>query len=259
MTWHTYSAALREMLKELYTTLDYADVSIITEERKEFKAHKHILSFCSPVFKDILSITKEQCPIIYLRGIQQSEMESILQFIYLGEASFSQDRMNEFLLVANNLQIKEIHKNIDVNVESTYISEPEDERSAENGSTNAKISQDPVPIFKERQPCGKYYEDIKQHVLIKHSNKSKSKFECQHCKHKSSTRANLRTHIQAKHEGAKFPCDQCDYTASSKMGVKHHNDSTHLGIRYYCDKCERTYSLKGDLNRHKEKVHSLDH
>ena len=34
LTWHTYSDALRDMLKELYTSLDYADVSIITEDRK---------------------------------------------------------------------------------------------------------------------------------------------------------------------------------------------------------------------------------
>ena len=46
--------------------------------------------------------------VIYLRGIQHEEMESILEFMYLGEATFQQERMEEFLKVAQNLEIKEL-------------------------------------------------------------------------------------------------------------------------------------------------------
>ena len=45
---------------------------------------------------------------MYLRGIQFSEMESIMQFIYLGEATFFEERMDEFLAVAKSLEIKEL-------------------------------------------------------------------------------------------------------------------------------------------------------
>ena len=44
-------------------------------------------------------------PVIYLRGIQYSKIESILQFIYLGEAKFYEERMNEFLSVSKSLEI----------------------------------------------------------------------------------------------------------------------------------------------------------
>ena len=44
-------------------------------------------------------------PVIYLRGIQYSEIESLLQFIYLGEAKFYEERMNEFLSVSKSLEI----------------------------------------------------------------------------------------------------------------------------------------------------------
>ena len=40
-------------------------------------------------------------------------MESILEFMYLGVATFYQDRMNEFLNVAKNLEIKEISKDVE--------------------------------------------------------------------------------------------------------------------------------------------------
>ena len=56
---------------------------------------------------------------MYLRGIQFSEMESIMQFIYLGEATFYKERMVEFLDVAKSLEIKELYNAIaDTNDES---------------------------------------------------------------------------------------------------------------------------------------------
>lgn len=47
---------------------------------------------------------------MYLRGVQYSEMESIMQFIYIGEATFYEERMDEFLAVAKSLEIKELCK-----------------------------------------------------------------------------------------------------------------------------------------------------
>ena len=67
---------------------DFADVTLVTEDKKQIKANGTILSACSPVFKDIFKKDNRSSTIMYLRGIQYSEMESIMQFIYLGEATF---------------------------------------------------------------------------------------------------------------------------------------------------------------------------
>ena len=87
VTWHSYSDHLRSLMKELMVNEDLADITLITDDKKQIKANINILSVCSPLFKDILKLKKEKnsSPIIYLRGIQYSEMESIMQFIYLGE------------------------------------------------------------------------------------------------------------------------------------------------------------------------------
>ena len=44
--------------------------------------------------------------LIYLRGIQSYEMESILQFMYLGEGRLFYERMGEFIKVAKELEVK---------------------------------------------------------------------------------------------------------------------------------------------------------
>ena len=106
VTWHNYTDHLREMLEEMHFDDSFADVTLVTDDKRRLKAHKNILSACSSVFQEILQIdTNNNHPVIYLRGIQHSEMESILQFIYLGEAKFYEERMNEFLTVAKNLDI----------------------------------------------------------------------------------------------------------------------------------------------------------
>merc|ERR1719342_2002649 len=88
---------------------EFTDVTLVTEDKKHFKAHKVVLSASSPVFKGIFKANLLSSPLIYLRGIQSHEIQAILEFIYLGQAALYQERMNEFLKVAKNLEIKEIN------------------------------------------------------------------------------------------------------------------------------------------------------
>merc|ERR1712189_19942 len=114
LTWHTYTDHLREMLNDMMTSNEMTDVTLVSEDKKKFKAHKVVLSASSSVLKSIISDNILSSPIIYLRGIQSLEIESILQFIYLGEAKFDQERMHEFINVARSLEIKEISKDIEM-------------------------------------------------------------------------------------------------------------------------------------------------
>ena len=113
LAWHTYTDHLKEMLHDMMSSNEFTDVTLVSEDKKKFKAHRIILSASSSVFKSIISDTILSSPIIYLRGIHSFEIESILQFMYLGEATFYQERMNEFINVAKSLEIKEISKDIE--------------------------------------------------------------------------------------------------------------------------------------------------
>ena len=103
LTWHTYTDHLREMLHKMLSTNELTDVTLVSEDNIHFKAHKVVLSACSPVFKSIVSNNLLSHQIIFLRGIQSFEVESMLQFIYLGKALVYQDKMNEFLNAAKIL------------------------------------------------------------------------------------------------------------------------------------------------------------
>ena len=101
-------------MQEMMTSENFTDVTLVTDDKKAIKAHRSVLSACSPVFTNIFQLESQNShPVLYLRGIQYSEMESILQFMYLGEAKFYKERMDEFILVAKNLEVKELSKGIE--------------------------------------------------------------------------------------------------------------------------------------------------
>ena len=114
LNWHTYSDHLREMLHNMMKSDKLTDVTLVCDDQKQFKAHKIVLSACSTVFKNIIESLPSSSSVIYLRGIHHYEMESILEFMYLGVATFYQERMNEFLNVAKILEIKEIGKDVEL-------------------------------------------------------------------------------------------------------------------------------------------------
>ena len=110
VTWCTFTDHLQLMLKDLYEEGKHSDVTLVCDDQTQMKAHKIVLSACSSVFKKIIDNNPSQHPLIYLRGIQSYEMESLLQFMYLGEGRLNYERMGEFIKVAEDLEVKEISK-----------------------------------------------------------------------------------------------------------------------------------------------------
>merc|ERR1712129_107697 len=95
-------------LSDVFPENDYSDVTLVSDDKIPFQAHRYVLSASSPVLKNILLDNTDSNPLIYLRGVNHQDLESILQFIYLGEASFYHSNMNRFIQVAKNLQIKQL-------------------------------------------------------------------------------------------------------------------------------------------------------
>ena len=72
--WQTFSEHLQLMLNDLHQDQLYSDVTLVSDDKTQFKAHKIVLSACSPVFKKIIDNNPSQHPLIYLRGIQSAVM-----------------------------------------------------------------------------------------------------------------------------------------------------------------------------------------
>ena len=153
LNWDTFSEHLQLMFKDLYEEEKHSDVTLVCDDQTQFKAHKIVLRACSPVFKKIIDNNPSQHPLIYLRGIQSYEMESILQFMYLGEGKFYYERMGEFLKVAKDLEVKEISKGVEMQNEEEDVTEEtvvdDEEKETEEDDEPKQTSENKI---RQRQP-----------------------------------------------------------------------------------------------------------
>ena len=284
MTWKSYSDHLKSMMKEMMINNDLSDVTLVTEDKKHISANINILSACSPVFKEILKKDKNSSPIMYLRGIQYSEMDSIMHYIYLGEATFYAERMNEFLSVAKSLEIKELcnvesvstsypqvesslcdqerptEKLEDITFISDEITEPEAQQKSGGVvdlNYDCDIAQDQdrqtEKLEDETEICDEITETEAQRrgrfVPVS------SKYECEQCDKIFGDRTRLNCHKKSVHEVVKYFCGECDYQTSSQSNLTRHNQGRHEGVGHACDHCEYTAASKSTLNRHVQSVH----
>ena len=112
LKWKNFIPNLASGLSDAFTENSFSDVTLVSDDKVKYHAHKYILSASSPILKNILLDNPHSHPLIYLRGVKHQELESILQFIYLGEASFYHRNMNKCIQAAKDLEIEQLAENI---------------------------------------------------------------------------------------------------------------------------------------------------
>ena len=241
LTWPTYSDHVKGMMKELMMNEDFSDVTLVTEDKKQINANISVLSACSPVFKDILKKEKSKNQIMYFRGIHYSEMESVIQFIYLGEATFHEERIDEFFAVAKSLEIKELCNAETKNELDDDEPSTSDQVQSEEFTEQTVISDNVLEEASQDKEGGIVSEN--------------RKYECKQCHKTYSGRQGLNRHNETVHQGVKYDCDQCDYQATQRCNLTIHVQSKHEGVKYSCDQCETQTRYRGDLTRHIQSMH----
>ena len=102
---------MTDVIQEMFYSNDFKDVTLVSEDRNEIKAHKNILSASSPVLKRLITDSNGNQPVV-LEGVKYNELLCILQYIYLGETRLLKVNMNPFLTAAKKLQVKDLEKNV---------------------------------------------------------------------------------------------------------------------------------------------------
>ena len=245
LKWHTYSDHLREMMITLMNANKSSDVTLVCNDKTKFKAHKFVLSACSPVFQTIIDdLPQREDSFIYLRGVEPQEMKSILQFMYLGQATFYQDRMNEFLDVAKSLEIKEISKDVEHDDVDTFRGQENDE--------NRQVDND---IDSNDLPHSVLEEIGTTDTQVRNYKDESGKYQCEKCEKQFSHYPGLWTHRKSAHEGTRYPCNKCNQTFTQNVNLKTHIQSIHEGVKFQCDLCDYAATQKVHLTTHKRVNH----
>jgi hypothetical protein len=92
-------------MNSLLENEDLVDVTLAVEG-KYLKAHKMVLSVCSPYFRELFKMNPCKHPIVFMKDVSYIAMSDLLQFMYQGEVQVSQENLTTFIKTAEALQIK---------------------------------------------------------------------------------------------------------------------------------------------------------
>jgi uncharacterized C2H2 Zn-finger protein len=153
LKWNNYQLSLTSAFKHLLEEEDFVDVTL-SAEGQNLKAHKVVLSACSSYFRDLLKgISLWQHPVLVLRDVPFLELQSILEFVYLGEVNVEQDRLQSFLKTAELLRIKGLTDGLQESGAKTSksnkaspVENKEKTKNASGGTSVLKTSQVKRPL-----------------------------------------------------------------------------------------------------------------
>lgn len=105
LRWNNFGTTMTAALHSLHEGGDFVDVTLAADGM-QLKAHKLVLSACSPYFRDILKNNPCQHPVIILREVPIEDLEAVLAFMYEGQVNVSQTRLHTFMKLAEVLQVR---------------------------------------------------------------------------------------------------------------------------------------------------------
>ena len=250
LKWNDFQDLVQASFVELRNDTDFTDVTLACEDQS-IKAHKVILSACSPFFKKMLKTHLHPHPLIYMKGMKSCDLTAIVDFIYLGEANVSQERLDTFLAIAKDLQLngllgKADERGEDLDAGKKYHRppklEPTSQADAElpKPSYKREISNDgnfavedsttvAVPTYLSADLD--HIKEMVESMMEKSENLiatgRQKAHKCNVCG-KEGLGSHIKDHIEAKHiEGILIPCNICGKIVRSTNALRQHKKMNH--------------------------------
>lgn len=105
LKWRDHRSTFFRMLSSVRKKELYCDATIACDG-KFYPVHKLILSACSDYFEQMFELSENKNLMIVLTDINHKELETLLDYMYLGEVNILQSDLTMFMKAAEHLQIK---------------------------------------------------------------------------------------------------------------------------------------------------------
>ena len=158
LRWNDFETNISAAFQELRDDEDFFDVTLCCgpDGTDRLRAHKVILSACSPFFRGILKNNPHENPLIYLRGVTMEDLNAMLNFMYHGEANITQEDLNSFLAVAEDLDVKGLtSSDQEKATKRAGVGPAKFKRRSSGGAVSAKKRKVDEAAFEEGSPVVK--------------------------------------------------------------------------------------------------------
>ena len=237
LKWDDFQDQERASLQELRNDTDFTDVTLACEDQN-IKAHKVILSACSPFFKKLLKAYPHPHPLIYMKGMRSSHLTVIIDFLYLGEANIFQEDLESFFALAEELQLKGLlrsSKEETPKYKMPYFNHKERKIDVNQKQSLSKKDMSDIKSVIQRKAFEgtalTYPEKFKPNVVIG-----------------PDTLARIESMIERGSEG--YSCTNCGYTSKKTSHIREHVEKHIDGLEYPCILCNKTFGTSASCRNH---------
>ena len=98
-------------------------MTLACEDKHKIEAHKVILAVSSPVFRELLQNNKNSHPLLYTR-LKVKHLNAIMDFVYYEEVNIYQRYLNNFMVIAEELELKGLPGSVNEELNSEGHSKP---------------------------------------------------------------------------------------------------------------------------------------
>lgn len=105
LRWNNHQNHILRAFDTLLQTKTLVDVTLVCAETS-IRAHKVVLSACSPFFQRVFSETPCKHPVIVLKDFRGWVVQAIVDFMYRGEISVPQERLQTLIQAGESLQVR---------------------------------------------------------------------------------------------------------------------------------------------------------
>ena len=247
---------------------DFFDVTLAADTPDgsigALKAHKIILSACSPVLRSLLKKQSmlnnhsQVMPVmLYLRGISERGLKHVLEFVYKGSIRLAEEDLDDFLSVGESLQIPLIERPVPAKTKIIPVKAkkrkraklvlPETDPLMDNQLREIMIKKD---MYEEDVNLGDHekeatYEEMEEPAA-----------SLPEGLHNLTVEDLLESKLQRCDGG--FICTICTKQLSTHRGnLKKHMRDIHLSSDgdYQCPPCEKNFKNQKGIYDHVKKLH----
>ncbi|XP_037941582.1 protein jim lovell-like [Teleopsis dalmanni] len=105
LRWNNHQNHILRAFDALLQTKTLVDVTLVCAETS-IRAHKMVLSACSPFFQRVFAETPCKHPVIVLKDFRGWVVQAIVDFMYRGEISVPQERLQMLIQAGESLQVR---------------------------------------------------------------------------------------------------------------------------------------------------------
>ena len=144
LSWNDFESSASNTIRRLWLDQDFSDVTLVTEDERQFTAHKVVLITGSQLFRNLFTAAAHPSPLLFLPGVRSEQLKLLLEFLYIGECQLPEHDLKEFLAVAAKLKISGLVEDID-NIEEQQRSGSHEDKTGSRHEGNPKD----VPLVEE--------------------------------------------------------------------------------------------------------------